>query len=154
MSKKKDKSLTHIVNLVVGDWSHDGHSITETVTVATNVSRVQLYKAYKTGAAKVGLDLEEEVAADFEDNLVQIEQWRKLEAAGLTLESVFNSKTCYELKNARQALAAGLPFHVYVEDYARIWLFIAQLGNPDVQYKVKPVDIATINIGGYGLLSN
>ena len=154
MSKKKLEGLGHVTCLIVGDWSHDGHSMTEVVSVASNLTRDQLIEAYKAGVAAVGLDPQEEVACDYEENWVTIDQWRKLEASGMALKDVFGDKSCLEFKEAKRNVEIGEQFTLYPEDFVRMWMFVANKGNPDLRYEIRLDDPAVINIGGYGLLSN
>lgn len=155
MSKKKpakDPTLPHMINLVVGDWSGDGHSKTETVTVSSNLDKSAVLKAYKKGTKKLGFDLSQDVAADYEDNVVSKEQWEKFAAAGLTLEDLFGSSKG-DIDDATEDLAGeeAPGFGVYAEAFAHLWLFIVRQGDSNFRYSINETDSPNINIGGYGL---
>lgn len=59
---------SHQVQLVVGDWSGDGHNRTDSVSVLVNCSTEQLQEAYKKGSKKLKFDLTKEAAVEYEDN--------------------------------------------------------------------------------------
>lgn len=138
----KNNSLLHTINLVVGDWSHDGHSKTETVTILSNLDKKALEKAYKKGSKKVGFDLETDVCADYEDMSMSEDISEKLKAAGIKPHDYVEEDE------------AGLSFSYNHEAFATLWLDIARLGNPDLKYEITADNNTTINIGGYGLLGN
>ncbi len=142
MSKKTD--LPHMINLVVGDWSHDGHSMTEQATIKCNLEKKDLEKAYEKGSKKVGFDLTEEVCADYEDMSMPAEIVEKLKAAGIdALE--------YAEKDEDEE---DLSFAYNWEAFVELWLRIARLGNPELKYEMSSSESPNINIGGYGLLGS
>ena len=59
------------INLIVGDWSGDGHTVTETVTISSNCSVDSIRLAYKEGSEILGFDLSETVCREFEDRLIR-----------------------------------------------------------------------------------
>jgi hypothetical protein len=127
--------------MVVGDWSHDGHSQTATVTIKSNLDHKALTKAYKRGEKKTDVNFEAEVASNYEDNELPGEVVEKLEKHGFKLEDVIDPQT-YDDEDGRV---------LWVDEYAEIWLFIAAVGNPSFKYEIMTNDSPNINIGGYGL---
>lgn len=142
----KNPDLPHMINLVLGDWSGDGHSKTETVTILSNLEKKDVAKAYKKGTKKVGFNLTEEVCAEYEDNNISREQVEKLAELGIPKDAYLDS---YDLEQDEEDSEDG--FSLWTNGFAELWLRIAQLGNPDFKYEVTTHDSPNINIGGYGM---
>lgn len=66
----KAEKLPFMINLVLGDDSGDGHGRTETVTIRSNIDKEEVSKAYKAGVNVTGIDVENDVANDYEDSLL------------------------------------------------------------------------------------
>ncbi len=141
----KKPELEHSITLTLGDWSHDGHSQTEVITVKCNVDKKDLEKAYKKGTKKVGFDLTEDVCADYEDGSVSDEVIEKLRDAGIKPE---------DFAEKGDADDEGWSLAYDYEAFAGLWMRIAQLGDPDLKYEVAPTNPNNINIGGYGLFGS
>lgn len=139
MSKVDDPSLVHMINLVVGDWSRDGHSMSETVTILSNLDKESVEEAYKLGTLKVGFDLTEEVCSDYEDMSVPDDVIRKLKAVGINPDAFIEQD------------GDQWSFHYDYEAFARLWLRIAELGNSTLRYETTDDESPDINVGGYGL---
>lgn len=149
----KDVGLEHTVSLRLGDWSDDGHGKTEIRTIKTNLTCKDLAKAYDEGVKKVGFDLEEETARDYEEPYMYVEHWKMLEAVGMTLNQLFSSKWCNS-DDAEKALTAGEDqFSIYIDEYVAAWLFIAKQGDPTLEHKFVENNQSIIEIGGYGLFN-
>lgn len=135
------KKLPHTVDLVVGDWSQDGHCKTTTVTILSTHSRRALDEAYKLGVRVTGVDLTADVAQEYEDNIIPAAALEKLEAHGLDRKKVFDDGGYGDDENR---------YDLWPDSFVDIWLFIAKVGDPDLRYRrtQKP---AAIRIGGYGL---
>lgn len=148
------QNFAHSINLVLGDWSADGHSLTETVTIACNLDGDQLWQAYEQGVAKLGLNVSEDVAAEYEDSTITSVAWAKLAAAGMTLEGLYADNE-YDLKAARDQLADDpteeFRMSIGPDDFVRIWLFVAKLGDPTFEFVIEEDNKNSVNIGGYGL---
>lgn len=136
------KKLPHLIDLVVGDWSGDGHSQTETVPVYSNLKKRDLEKAYKKGTALVGFDLTRDVCCSYDDNVIDEHRVVRLESLGITRGQYLNEREHPERPG---------PHQLSPNEFAVLWLRIAQLGDPGLEYKVTDDDSPHINIGGYGL---
>ena len=53
--------LKYRLNLIVGDWSHDGHGMTDSVGIRCNRTIAEVQKAYDAAVKLTGMDLSEEV---------------------------------------------------------------------------------------------
>lgn len=122
------------IKLVVGDWSKDGHEKSEDIYIESNLSIKDLTKAYKKGVSIVGLDVQSEVAANYQDSNISKKDLDKLINAGLEIELDED----------------GDEFYLDENSYSEIWLFVAKLGNPAFEYSFLEAE-EQLNIGGYGL---
>lgn len=131
--------MNFTVSLVVGDWSHDGHKQTDTITISSNLSSDLIETSYDIGKEILGFDFIQTCCVSYEDNQIEFKYVEKLEKAG------------YDFKNEEKTNSGA----VKVWDaglYANIYLFIVKLGHPDFEWeKTKSSDI---NIGGYGIYSD
>ena len=126
--------LKYIINLIVGDWSLDGHNQTDTITIESNLGRSEIEDAFKAGSKLLDFNLTQKVCTDYEDDGISkvfIDRLRK-----------FNIEVEFD---------KYYPGHLNIDSFVKLWLDIAQLGNPKFQYEL--AGLATINIGGYGLFS-
>lgn len=119
----------HIIALVIGDWSHDGHSKVKEIHCESNLDTIELHKAYREGVKLIGFEFSAKVCIDYEDNSISEQVINLLNSFG----GNFNPDLSY----------------LEHEEYADMWIFIAKLGNPDL--KVNIINKKKINIGGYGL---
>lgn len=131
------------VQLVTGDPSADGHGKTETILVKTNLSAALLQKAYKKGSKVVGFDFNGNVATDYEDSVIPERYLDSLKHFNLLDEELAS-----ELNEGDDYYLDG------PEEFASIWLGIAKLGNPALEYEIVEPDYENqIEIGGYGLFN-
>lgn len=135
--------MKHSINLIVGDWSHDGRGLTKTIHIKSNLTAAELKKAYKAGERKVKIDLVGSVCRDYGDYRLRSEVWKKLHKAGLTLEDL---DVWGELERNEE-----YEIEVDVHAFAAIYLFIAGKGNPALDWEFEENDSPNSNIGGYGL---
>lgn len=144
--------LNHIVNLIVGDWSADGHGLTEIITIHTNLSKKDIESAFKNGSRKINIDFENNLCSEYGDNTIDKEEWNKFIVAGLKLENLDGLEN-WAIKGIENDLKMQGKVHVWSELFAHLYLFVVKLGNVDFQYKFSEHDTSNINIGGYGLFN-
>jgi hypothetical protein len=139
--------MKHMTNLTVGDWSTDGHSQMEVVTISSDLASHEISASFKKGLVVLGIKPNERhhelylpTCEDYEDNRLDDELATKLKEHGFDLSEVDNDGDEDEPE-----------YCLYPETYAKIWLFVASLGNPDFKYKI--TKNANLNIGGYGLFN-
>lgn len=124
------------INLIVGDWSHDGHGTTETVIVYANVDSRSLKNAFTKGSNDLlGFDFSEKCCDEYENDSIPPEVAQKLIDAG------------YE--TAFEEYKTGEKMNFDVDEFAHVWMFLAKIGNPEIEYVF--IKNENINIGGYGL---
>lgn len=132
------------VKLLVGDYSGDGHNITQDYYVLTNLSCKQVQSSYKEGTKKIGFNFSNEVCRNYEDGSISKDKWAKLKEFGYVPRSYDGEE--FELEEN----VAGDGFTLDSQTFADIFMFICKLGNPTLEYKFVEED-NSINIGGYGL---
>ena len=119
----------HEMTLVVGDWSRDGHEMTEDFIYTVNRTPLEVEKAYSLGKEIVGVDITKE-CEEYEDNEIRGEVWEKLTKAGFAMQGPDDEG-------------------FYPAQFAEVWMFIASRGEPFLEYAL--VKGSYHNIGGYGL---
>lgn len=132
-----------LIKLNAGDPSHDGHGLTESFVIESNLSLEHVREAYKVGCGNLGFDFEKTIARNYEDSTVTIEQLAALRKIGWK-ES--------EGDDPIDADPVDLQY-LQDDDYVTMWLAVVKAGNPTFQYSFVTDDSAEINIGGYGLYS-
>ena len=133
------KKQEGFVELVVGDYSLDGHEQTLQVFVRTSATKEEFESAYQAGVKIVGVDWTKDIAESDGDRSVPDDVLKVLVGHGLMDEG----EEWQRWKGAR---------HTDCEEFARVWLGIAKLGNPELEFEVVYFD--SINIGGYGLFGS
>lgn len=139
-----NNELNNSINLVIGDWSHDGHEISETVTIKSNLTGPEINDAYEAGTKKVGFNLVEGVACDWQDNSITSQTIDSLKRFGFNPDDVFGDYECSELESQGKT-------SIYRDEFVTMYLFIAGLGNLSFQYEIQENHDNTLHIGGYGL---
>lgn len=89
--------MTNKYKVVVGDWSSDGHGVSEFVYFNTNKDQADIKKAYNEAVKKCGLTLDNphlakkkytEILNQYEDSKILPMHVKKLEEIGVTFEAV------------------------------------------------------------------
>jgi hypothetical protein len=132
----------HAVNLVVGDWSDDGHGKTETVMIMSNFDQKQIRAAYKKGVKTLGLDVAEHVCEDYEDSILSLKDYKTLSDKGFIFSKEI--KKIVEKKNDE--------IYVDTDLFVKMYLFVVKLGEPTFEYEI-PKPLQCVEIGGYGLFT-
>jgi hypothetical protein len=133
--------LSHIINLIIGDNSRDGHEKTETITISCNLTKAQLEKAYTAGAKKLGFDLSVDVARKYKDSSISEDFVKKLRAVGIDPTEF--------LEQDDGGWSFGYPSTSFIE----LWLRIATLGDPSLVFEYMVKTRSDIFVGGYGLFT-
>lgn len=122
-----------LIQLVVGDWSGDGHCQTDTVIVESSKSKSETESAFKKGDEKFGLS---SYCEEYEDSTVPEKLILQLKDY---LPWNFDESLSYE------------DFSASPEEYADLWIAVARSADPDLELHI--VQITRIEIGGYGCYS-
>lgn len=170
--------LNHI-DLVIGDWSGDGHMQTETVGIVSHSTADEISAAYKNGLKKGFPDLVKLGASEHEQPWLQEDFTLQFVKAlwstdtecfseddrDKILDIVMNG-TIFEFKGDLQETSevfrqiegitsrdfSDYPIGEYLEGkgFAILYLAICHVGNPSLTLAFDD-ECETINIGGYGL---
>jgi hypothetical protein len=133
------------IELVVGDWSFDGHEKTARFVIDSSLELTDLLKAYKKGCEKVGFDLSKSVADEYEDSIITEKQLNAIKG-DIPFPKVITKWYAFEKKyNSKKH-----EYCISLDVFAALWCHVAKRGNPDFSYRfIENKDV--INIGGYGL---
>jgi hypothetical protein len=134
----------YTITLIAGDWSHDGHNATQTYNISSNLTQKEIEKAYKKGVKKIGVNLTEDVCADYEMRHIQKEDWDKFITSGFV--HGWNKK---QLNSYTDEFGIELA----CEEFLKLYLHTVYCGNNNFEYTILK-DNSSIHIGGYGLLGN
>ncbi len=140
----------YTINLVIGDWSGDGHSMHQTITIESNLHVDEINKAYEKGCDILGIDFVDNICESYQDNLLSLEDWEKFSSCGLKLEDLFKHNS-YGSREATESLECGDDIPLDVRAFVQLYLFIIQQGNSEFRFKFPTKTKTDIKIGGYGL---
>lgn len=127
---------TRLVELVTGDWSGDGHGITRSLLICSNLSKEGLREAYLHATHKVGFDFIRDAASQYEENWIKSADLARLKEHGIQVDS----------EDFDEEGNLGIDWEIYT----LIYLQLVGKGNPSFRWsKVTPTD--SVDIGGYGL---
>lgn len=130
---------THEINLIVGDWSNDGHGHKDRVTISCNVNCETLQEYYKKGTEIFGIDIVDKVCSDYQDSYIKDETLGKLRALGIIEDRMVEDDECW------------------IQDeyeWVEIYMGICKLADKNLDFEVVKQRDTKIEIGGYGLYSN
>jgi len=146
------------LTLQAGDWSCDGHGLSEVFVIDSNLTQGELVDAYKDGVKHFGIDLTEEVCEDYEDARIPEDLVKKLYDSGFDInkfhslkDGTFSYDEDGELvddsDNCEEPRLCG-------ETFKDVWLHFCRIGNPQFQYKEINTRDVVIQLGAYGCFSH
>jgi hypothetical protein len=121
----------HVFTLVVGDWSHDGHNLTDNFEVECSHSLEDTKAAFEKGTKVLGFNIMEQ-CEEYEDDTLNKEQLAALVEHGFE----------FDAEEAEEGL--------HPELFAEIVMFTATLGEPKLYWKFTKGK-SNWCVGGYGL---
>lgn len=173
-----------LIKLIIGDWSHDGHNLTETKTFTSNLSAKEIEAAYFAGCEKIGGNIADYIN-DYEATTVPLKLVKKIEAAwhernpGKTEDDFLDAMEFdggYDTLDYKESPYTGKydpqydskykgerfkPLEEYTDFvsihcdcYFQLYLEVVRMGNPSFVMKNSSEKAEVIHAGGYGLLSN
>ena len=144
-----NEELYHIITLVLGDWSHDGHCVSHNEYIKSNLSAKEINIAYTVGKKVIKIDLIEDVCRGYDENFISFEDLKKFIDAGfLETKFKFNKNDLKSIKNQEtiEYIDSGL--------FVALYLFTVSCGNDKFKYEIVEDNENNINIGGYGIFGN
>jgi len=127
--------MNNIHNIMSGDWSNDGHGMTQSIIIRSNLTKEQIEQAYKEGIEIIGFDFKEDYCREYEDDFLPNEIIEKLKLHGIYVNFESDNK--------------GDGVHINPDEYTELYLKICQLGDSDFKYTI--IKTPEVHIGGYGL---
>jgi len=129
-------------NLVLGDWSDDGHGISEEFTYSSGHNKEAVMQAYMKGCDKVGVSLHASpkhvtIADEYEDSTIQPE------ATKLLMEAGFDMGTLSEQTEGD----FDEPQYIDDGDFEKLFLFLVRVGNPKI--KLTRINIEPVRLNGF-----
>lgn len=132
--------MRYVINLVLGDWSNDGHGRTKTYTIDSNLSIDAINSAYKLGFSLIGHDIVKTVADEYQSTSL----------CDFIVEALYNNGFAFEDIEVYDKLNNEfIDIELDTDLYLKIYLFVVYLGNPEFSPQI--IEQNKINIGGYGL---
>jgi hypothetical protein len=136
----------HTIEMVIGDWSNDGHGMMDKYYINSSANHLELEKAYKVGVHIVGFDFSEVVCRNYEDSRIKDKHLEKLIEHGFKGELA----ECLEENNG---------YFDEDRDYVELYMFVVELGfkkyyQSELNWKFVMNNTPSINVGGYGLFYN
>ena len=128
--------MNNIINLILGDWSHDGHGKASVATIRSTLTKSEVEEAYLKGTKKIGFSFVEDVGSDYSDIGCPIDQEQvdMLEEIGIDTTGIDYTD-----------------LSISEEGFVDIYLDIVKLGTDTFEWERVTADENHIRIGGYGL---
>ena len=137
--------MPHLVPVVFGDWSGDGHRNTEREYFWSNRGISEWRVALSRGCRLVGVDLSEVVAADYEDPTIEVNDLAKIRASGFEGLLEADNPATPEVERRRE---------ITFGDFRALFLHLLCVGDDGLRYA--EIEHSThhmeVHPGGYGLL--
>lgn len=119
--------------LKVGDWSNDGHNITDSYTIECNMTTKKLSRIIR-GQKLIDINSE---CSEYEDSSLSVECTNKLIELG-----IIDSSMDRDYQDENRVL-------IYPDVWVEILLKVVKHLVPEFEYRI--ISNEEINIGGYGL---
>lgn len=134
--------MKHNIDLVVGDWSSDGHGISSSVPFIANFPLEDVEKFHAQAAKQHGLDFATQ-CEDYEDSCLSEDF---LEAALIAFANHPTALSFFQELVKEDG-------YVKADEFCFVYMYIAELGQPLLKWQHVEGN-PSIAIGGYGLFSN
>lgn len=123
--------MTYLINFELGDWSRDGHNISEKYTVKSNKPVTDVREAHFACCSKLGFD-PGEMCCEYEQFTLTESQFEQL----------------LELKVIDAADKEVYDVEFGPEDLLNIWLKLLMLADPELQLVYDPEAVADLHFYG------
>jgi len=135
-----DPRFPYKINVSVGADQSTGPGFYSVTIVRCTISSDDLAKAYEIGSAKLGFDFQKEICTTNLNCALSPDHFKKMASNGIP---VLDDGTGDDQE---------LDFELTLDSYRDIWLHIARLGNPLLNWAVAEFD--ALPIGGNGLFQD
>ncbi len=128
----------YTINIVVGDWSDDGHGKTETFVFECSHSPEDVQTAHTKGITAEQHKVIDTIAEEYEDQTLTEDHIRVLEEIGFDVAHM-------EFRNADSEFDEP---YITNDEFVNLYWHIVKRGNTEITHSHKIA--ASITIGGYG----
>lgn len=98
--------LNHIIEFEVGDYSHDGHNMSEVVLIRSNYSGKEIDKGFEQLGKQHNIDFQN-ICEEYEDSVIHEDDVKKLiELGSMTDENLEDGE--YDVNDARELAEIAL----------------------------------------------
>ena len=144
------------MELVLGDWSKDGHNQHDIVILSSNKPVEEVRDAYKKARELTSISFDERtynlysfytICTEYEDNRINYLCWEILQNHGLTLELLnsFGSDRFDDEEELEIWDVAGT--------FVNFWIWFTKLGDKELELEISKEKIPSINGGGTEITS-
>lgn len=126
--------------LVIGDWSGDGHSRSESYLVRSNYPVEQVREAHFLIKEKTGIDIER-ICSEYQDSDIDKNVITKLLSLGFQ----------FEYDDVESPTQNDILFGA--KEMAKLWVFLLQKADPNLSLEIIDFDIPTLHFWGVDKLS-
>lgn len=133
--------VPHIVLLVLGDWSNDGHGMSETIPFCTEYTSAEIAGFVEKAEEKLGIKIDD-IASEYDEPWVY-EGTHKV----LVLHNVIGESDLDPFDDTKDRYYLG------PREYTQIYLNMAIIGNEGKSVG-EVLKLDKLEIGGYGLFSH
>lgn len=147
------------VKVTMGDWSNDGHGMTQVdiVELPTVMDESELAEMYVLGRNVIGFDMTEQVARGYDQGYIEEEDYNRLLELGYEPYKFKKVAGMWDERPEKGDERIWITAEIYLDFYM---FFIAtgykkKIGtNDSFGYYIVSDDMPSVRIGGYGLFVN
>lgn len=143
------KALTHTFTLTTGDPSRDGHNMSDSTLFRCNKSLAEVKKSYGLSSKMYSLDLTRQ-CEDYEDGKFDTEFLEKLRAAFHNRPDLLGDNWL----DPNHPDYDEDELYVDCDLFCQLYLEIAKLLDPELEWEEDNSSSSDLFIGGYGLYFN
>ncbi|MFN0318540.1 MAG: hypothetical protein ACKVQA_26235 [Burkholderiales bacterium] len=125
--------MQNLINLTVGDYHGDGHEKFEQFCIKSSSTKEEIENDHNLGSIIIGFDMCRDLCAEYEDNEIN--------------QDISDLIRHFLPLFAIDEIDDG--FRMDCETFVNLYMEIAKLGNPSLEYEFVSID--NIRVGGYGL---
>ncbi len=141
--------MSHVITVIMGDHSGDGHGQTHQLVIRCNLSSTKLMNSYRNAvtAKKVPFDVMREVCSKYEQSYITVEQLKQLRDAGLK----------YAIEDEEARVEDGkIQLEDSEEEYFPLFFAVLEqlvFGGDKDKFRWEKVQTERMVIGAYGMFS-
>jgi len=139
--------MSHILSLIIGDESDDGHGKRDTYVIESNLSREEIQAAYTRALSEFDAGCLTTVAEDYEDCSLSATQLFAMRRIGYRVQNM------YWWQEFKEDWGRGQTPFITADEFVDLFLTIVRAGDSNFVYKRLSSADTELFIGGYGLFA-